>query len=67
MIREAIELHLESLRDSGPVPRPSSEAGFRGEAFCDPAASLGPNIPIAPLTIHHKQATTPKRIIGAIT
>jgi predicted RNase H-like HicB family nuclease len=29
MIREAIELHLEGLRDEGlPVPRPSSEAGM---------------------------------------
>jgi predicted RNase H-like HicB family nuclease len=29
MIREAIELHLEVLRDSGlPVPRPTSEAGI---------------------------------------
>jgi hypothetical protein len=67
MIREAIELHLEGLRDAGPVPRPSSEAGFRGEALCDSAAAPGPNTPIAPLTIHHKQAMAPKRIIGAIT
>jgi predicted RNase H-like HicB family nuclease len=29
MIREAIELHLEGLRDEGlPIPRPSSEAGM---------------------------------------
>jgi hypothetical protein len=26
-----------------------------------------PNTPVAPLTIHHKQTTEPKRIIGAIT
>jgi hypothetical protein len=26
-----------------------------------------PNAPTAPLTIHHKQATTPQRITGAIT
>ena len=75
--REAIELHLEGLRDEGlPIPRPSSEASavpsggrttFRGEAFCDPTAAPGPNTPIAPLTIHHKQAMEPRRIIGAIT
>jgi predicted RNase H-like HicB family nuclease len=75
--REAIELHLEGLRDEGlPIPRPISEASavpsggrtaFRSEVFCDPTAAPGPNTPIAPLTIHHKQATTPKRIIGAIT
>ena len=75
--REAIELHLEGLRDEGlPRPRPSSEASavpsggrtaFRGEAFCDPTAAPGPNTPIAPVTIHNRQKTEPKRIIGAIT
>jgi predicted RNase H-like HicB family nuclease len=29
MIREAIELHLEGLRDKGlPIPRPSTDAGM---------------------------------------
>jgi predicted RNase H-like HicB family nuclease len=75
--REAIELHLEGLRDEGlPILRPSSEASavpsggrtaFRSETFCDPTTAPGPNTPIAPLTIHHKQTTDPKRIIGAIT
>ena len=66
--REAIELHLEGLRNEAlPIPRPSSESGFRGKAFCDPTAAPGPNTAIAPLTIHHKEATKPKRMIGAIT
>ena len=63
-----VNAHLEGLRDEAlPIPRPSSESGFRGKAFRDPTAAPGPNTAIAPLTIHHKEATKPKRIIGAIT
>jgi hypothetical protein len=47
--------------------RAAARTALRGEAFCDPTAAPGPNTPIAPLTIHHKQATKPKKIIGAIT
>jgi hypothetical protein len=47
--------------------RAAARTAFSGEAFCDPTAAPGPNTPIAPLTIHHKQATKPKKIIGAIT
>jgi hypothetical protein len=39
------------------------------EGIVDNSSPRGvwPNTPIAPLTIHHKQATTPQRITGAIT